>query len=107
MSNRMPFPEQAPAASPSSEYTVMSWHWLVTDTLPVSCDTADFRALIAPVRGSIKTRGLDTTLASWGDFRGTFITSMRNSAVFGSLSGAPLEQPASSSFCRTKDVPET
>src|SRR5256885_327940 len=26
MSNRMPFPEQAPAASPTAGYAVMSWH---------------------------------------------------------------------------------
>src|SRR6188768_2649195 len=29
MSSRMPLPEQAPAASPSDGYVVMSWHWLV------------------------------------------------------------------------------
>ena len=29
MSSRMPLPEQAPAASPTSGYTVMSWHWFV------------------------------------------------------------------------------
>ena len=29
MSIRMPLPEQAPAARPTSGYTVMSWHWLV------------------------------------------------------------------------------
>ena len=29
MSSRMPLPEQAPAARPTSGNTVMSWHWLV------------------------------------------------------------------------------
>jgi hypothetical protein len=47
-----------------------------------------FRPFIAPVRGSMNTRGLDTTFASCGAATGTLITSMRNSAVFGSLSGA-------------------
>src|ERR1700735_439655 len=48
----------------------------------------------------MNTRGLDTIFASCGDATGTWITSMRNSAVFGSLSGASPEHPASSSACR-------
>src|SRR5580698_3434183 len=38
---------------------------------------------------------------------GALITSMRNSAVFGFLSGASPEHPANSSAWRTNDVPET
>ena len=30
MSSRIPLPEQAPAARPIAEYTVMSWHWSVS-----------------------------------------------------------------------------
>jgi hypothetical protein len=35
MSSRMPLPEHAPAASPTSGYTVMSWHWFVIRELCV------------------------------------------------------------------------
>src|SRR5215472_6604593 len=31
MSIRIPLPEHAPAPSPRAGYTVMSWHWLVSD----------------------------------------------------------------------------
>src|SRR5260370_42609984 len=52
-----------------------------------------FRPFITPVRGSINTRGLDTTFASCGAATGTLITSMRNSAVLGSLSGFHRNTP--------------
>ena len=101
MSSTIPFPEQAPAAKPIAEYTVISWHWLVsvglsTPSLPWVPPL--FKPLNAPVRGSINTRGLETTFASRGAASGTLITSMRNSEVFGSLSGPSPEQPANSSF---------
>src|SRR5262245_42019184 len=110
ISKRIPFPEQAPAASPIAEYTVMSWHWLVSDGLVIPSllwVPALFNPLSAPVVGSIKIRGLDTTFASCGAARGTLITSMRNREVFGSFSGLSPEQPANSSPCRTKEVPDT
>src|SRR5207253_8294885 len=50
-----------------------------------------FRAFRAPVCGSLNIRGLDTTCAFCGAASGTLITSMRNSAVFGSLSGRSEE----------------
>ena len=79
----------------------MSWHWSVSDgfckpSLP--CVPPLFRPFTTPVRGSMNTRGLETILAFCGAATGTLITSMRNSAVFGSLSGVPPEHPASSSF---------
>src|SRR5205807_9385909 len=88
ISSRIPFPEHAPAANPMAEYTVMSWHWLVSAGLAaplLPCVPPLFKPLSAPVRGSINTRGLDTTLASCGAATGTLITSIRNSAVLGSL----------------------
>ena len=51
-------------------------------------------------------RGELTMAACSGCASGTLITSMRNSAEFGSLSGAALEQPASSLGDRTRDEPE-
>ena len=87
----------------------MSWHWSVSrgffSFLPWLPPL--LRPLIAPVRGSINTRGLETIFASCGAATGTLITSMRNSAVFGSLSGFSPEHPASSSDWRTNDVPDT
>src|SRR5215213_1512439 len=99
MSSRIPFPEQAPAASPIAEYTVMSWHWLVSaGLLLLSCVGPLLRLFRAPVLGSINTLGLDTIWAVCGAASGTLITSMRKSAVFGSLSGVSPEHPASSSL---------
>ena len=85
--------------------TLVGVGWLFQTSLP--CVPPLFRPLIALVRGSINTRGLETTLAVCGAASGTLMTSMRNSAVFGSLSGASSEHPGNSSPCRTNDVPET
>ena len=109
MSSRIPLPEQAPAARPIAEYTVMSWHRLVSSGF-VSLSESEpplFKLLMTPLRGSINSRGLETTFAFCGAATGTLITSMRNSAVLGFLSGVPPEQPGNSSSCRTNEVPET
>jgi hypothetical protein len=63
--------------------------------------------LTTPVRESMKTRGLETIAAFCGAASGTLITSIRNRAVSGFLSGVPPEQPASSSPDLTNEVPET
>ena len=60
----------------------------------------------ASVRSS-KIRGELTMLASSGCASGTLMTSMRNSAEFGSWSGASFEQPESSFGERTPADPET
>ena len=73
----------------------MSWHWSVGEGSPVPWVAALFRPAITPVRESMKIRGRDTILASCGAARGTFMTSMRNRAVLGSVSGGPPEQPLS------------
>ena len=89
MSSRIPFPEHAPAASPSCRV-----HRDVVALVGVrrlfrlfAMRAAVVQAVETPVRGSINTRGLETIFASCGAASGTLITSMRNSAVFGSLSG--------------------
>jgi hypothetical protein len=51
-------------------------------------------------------RGELTIAAALGLSSGTLMTSMRNSAEFGSLSGVNDEQPESSSDDRTPDEPE-
>jgi hypothetical protein len=51
-------------------------------------------------------RGELTMAACSGAASGTLITSMRNSAVFGSSCGAS-RQPGSSSADRTRDEPDT
>src|SRR5207244_12355094 len=98
LSKRIPLPEHAPAARPIAEYTVMSWHWLVGVGLSLPWVSPLIKPAIAPVRGSINTRGLFTTAAFCGAASGTLIMSMRNRAVLGFCSGAPPEHPASSSF---------
>jgi hypothetical protein len=59
-----------------------------------------------PVFGSEKMRGRLTIFAFCGAASGTWMTSMLNSAVLASLSGASAEQPASSSADRTGLVPD-
>jgi hypothetical protein len=54
---------------PMAEYTVMSWHWSVSAGFSapfLPWVPPLFRPLSAPVRGSIKTRGLETIFASCG-----------------------------------------
>ncbi len=91
----------------------MSWHWLVTgdgdQLMPAGCCGVggEFcRPLIAPVCGSVNSRGLLTTAASCGAASGTRMTSIRHSEVAGSVA-AVLAQPASSWPERTLAVPET
>ena len=88
--------------------TVMSWHWLVVLVrwVPGPWSPPAHRPAIAPVVASAKMRGRATIAAFSGFFSGTLITSMLNSAVFGSSSGFSPEQPASSSPERTLPVPE-
>ena len=59
MSSRMPLPEHAPAASPSSGKTVMSWHWLVVlvRCVPGPWSPPVQRPAMAPVFASAKMRG--------------------------------------------------
>ena len=59
-----------------------------------------------PVFESAKMRGRLTIAAVCGAASGTLMTSMLNSAVFGSSSGFAPEHPASSSPDRTQLVPE-
>jgi len=98
MSAGVRFPSMPPPPAPSPNYTVMSWHWFVSFgfSAPLSWLPPLFRPFSTPVRGSINTRGLDTTFASCGAAKGTLITSIRNSAVLGSLPGSSPEHPASS-----------
>ena len=56
---------------------------------------------------SAKMRGELTIFAFCGALTGTWITSMRKYAVFGSSLGRLPEQPASSSAGRTMLAPET
>jgi hypothetical protein len=88
MSSRMPLPEQAPAAMPISGYTVMSWHWRVSRELcvPGPWSPPCQRSEMSPLSGSAKMRGRLTMRASCGEARGTWMTSMPNSAVSGSSS---------------------
>jgi hypothetical protein len=104
----MPFPEHAPAAIPRSGNTVMSWHWFVTLVRcdPSPCWPPSHSPAMLPVAGSAKMRGRFTTRASSGLASGTLITSMLNSAVFGSSFGSAPEHPASSSAARTGAVPD-
>ena len=108
MSSRMPLPEHAPAARPTSGKTVMSWHWLVSLVfcVPSPCVPPFHSPAIVPVAGSAKMRGRLTIFAFCGAASGIWITSMLKSAVFSSSSGLPPEQPASSSPGRTFPVPE-
>ena len=53
MSNRMPLPEHAPAASFSAGKTVMSWHWSV---VPVNCVPSPFAVGAAIVLSTPKSR---------------------------------------------------
>ena len=101
-------PEQAPAARPTSGNTVMSWHWLVSliFCVPGPLSPPLLSPAIAPVAMSAKMRGRLTIFAFCGAAIGTWITSMLNSAVFGSSSGFRPEQPASSSPDRTPLVPD-
>ena len=101
-------PEQAPAASPMSEYTVMSWHWLVwlVRCVPSPCVPPGHRPAMAPVASSANSRGRPTMAAFSGFFSGTLITSIEKSAVFGSSFGSRPEHPASSSPDRTVLVPD-
>ena len=55
---------------------------------------------------SLKIRGEDTMAARSGCASGTLITSIRNSALFGSSSGYSREQPGSSVGDRTPAEPE-
>jgi len=72
---------------------------------------AALSAAVSPWRGgaarSWKMRGELTIAARSGCATGTLITSMRNSAVFGSCDGSASEQPASSLDERTPAEPET
>ena len=108
MSSRMPLPEQAPAARPTSGNTVMSWHWLVVllRCVPGPLSPPGFRPAMAPVFSSAKMRGRLTTRAFSGAPSGTSITSMLKSAVLAFSFGSPPEQSASSSPERTPPVPE-
>ena len=105
----MPLPEQAPAASPISGKTVMSWHWLVARR------GLRARAVVAalPEPGDVAgggvgedARPIDDASPSAGAASGTWITSMLKSEVLGSSFGSAPEQPASSSPERTVLVPE-
>ena len=100
---RIPFPEQAPAASPISGETVMSWHWLVIREfcVPGPCGPPAQSPATLRVVGSAKMRGRLTMRAFSGAASGTWMTSMLKSAVLGSSSGPSAEQPASSSAERT------
>jgi len=73
----------------------------------IVCDAPGFSACLAGAVRSLKIRGELTMRACAGAANGTRITSMRKSAVLGSSSGCPLEQPASSLGERTPALPET
>ena len=83
MPKRIPFPEQAPAASWRSGKTVMSWHWSVRLDFWVSSPWSPplHSPARTPVSGSAKTAGESTMRASEGRSTGISMTSMRNSAV--------------------------
>ena len=104
----MPFPAHAPAASPTSGNTVMSWHWFVTEVfcVPGPWSPPGHRPEMAPVEESAKIRGRLTMRAFSGLAIGIWMTSMLKSAVFGSSFGSAREQPASSSADRTVAVPD-
>src|SRR5207244_12439650 len=98
MSKRIPLPEHAPAARPIAEYTVMSWHWLVGVGLSLPWVSPLIKPAIAPVRGSITTRGLFTTVAFCGAASGTLMMALRNGGVLGVCSVSPPDHPATSSY---------
>jgi hypothetical protein len=103
----MPLPEQAPPARPMAGYVVMSWHCAVIRDVCVPAPWSPPRHSPATLpAASAKIRGAFTMRASCGRASGTWMTSMRNSDVFGSSSGASAEQPGSSSPGRTGLVPE-
>ena len=64
--------------------------------------TSDAVSRMATTLGGASLNGTSNGASS-----GTLITSIRKSDVFGSLSGASPEHPASSAAGRTNDVPET
>ena len=61
---------------------------------------------MAPLAGSAKIRGRLTMRAFWGAASGIWMTSMLNSAVFGSSFGSLPEHSASSCADRTAPVPD-
>jgi hypothetical protein len=75
-----------------------------------ACRCASMSAGAAPWRGGacrpLKMRGELTMAADAGFASGTLMTSMRNSAEFGSLAGAAAEHPGSSASERTFAEPE-
>ena len=70
----------------------------------ISCGVS---ACVAASVRSAKIRGELTMLASSGWANGTLMTSIRNSAEFGSWSGASFEHPESSFGDRTPADPDT
>ena len=113
MSIRMPLPSQAPAASPISGYVVMSWQASVIGVgphgMPDGCSGvggAFCRPSMAPVAGSVNSRGPLTTAAVSGAASGTLMTSMRQRDGFSPFAGLLL-QPASVVAGRTPAVPDT
>ncbi len=103
----MPLPEHAPAASPTSGNTVMSWHWLVRLVLCVPGPwSPPFQSPAMFPVSSAKMRGRLMIFAVCGAAICTSITSMLKRAVLPSFSGSSPEQPSSSSPDRTEPVPE-
>ena len=80
MSNKIPFPEQAPAAKLAEGKTVISWHWSVLLVSWVSSPWSPptHKPPRAPVSGSAKTAGLLTNLDLEGSSIGISSLSILN-----------------------------
>ena len=87
---------------------VMSWQRLVSAVLwvPGPWSPPGQRPPARPVSGSRNTNGRLTTAESSGLASGTWMTSMRKSALSGFSAGDSSEQPAISSAERTPAAPE-
>ncbi len=108
MSIRMPLPEQAPAARPTSGKTVMSWHWLVVlvRCVPGPWSPPCQRPAIAPVVGvGEDARPIDDRRLLRRRERHLDHVDAEERRVR-ILFGFRPEQPASSSPARTPPVPD-